>query len=402
MKALDGNGAPVQAFDSDWDGIPDSAETRVLFDALSLGTKTTFTRTATLSGIAANAPSFAKAEIALVSTSGARSSAITATLGAQTVAKMGAACDVSTLSSRCPASAACGGTPATCEAGSAPQIARAAYYGAASATKMVFAGTEPDQDLASLSIEFLTSGNQPVLVDLDGDGTPESTSFDLDLRARELAPAFVVKNDAAKSFGTTVPRIAVTPKDQAGNSGARKTVDLAAPAVRTAGQGCDADGFDACATGAVCAPGVAGATNKCATIASVRTSACTSAMVLDPAKGTSLAVGIARGASVWDPPAGCASDEAVGRPEGVAVLHLATPASSVTITTAVPETTADTVLYVLPACASADATPLACNDDTIGYASTVTLTNVAAGDYAIVVDMVQASGGRFGVKVTAN
>jgi len=90
----------------------------------------------------------------------------------------------------------------------------------------------------------------------------------------------------------------------------------------------------------------------------------------------------------------------MGRPEGVARLHLAKAASTLTITTALPETTSDTILYLLPACAAADATPLGCNDDATGFSSTLTLTNVPAGDYAIVVDMAQPAGGRFGVQVS--
>jgi len=75
--------------------------------------------------------------------------------------------------------------------------------------------------------------------------------------------------------------------------------------------------------------------------------------------------------------------------------------SSLTVSTATPETDFDTVLYVLPACASSSSQALGCNDDTQGYSSTVTLTNVPAGTYVVVVDSASSRTGHFGLSVSA-
>ena len=92
----------------------------------------------------------------------------------------------------------------------------------------------------------------------------------------------------------------------------------------------------------------------------------------------------AEGASLWDPPAGCAALDPVNRPEAVARLRLTSPVDRLVISTAQPGTTFDTVLYLLPACGGE---PVACNDDAAATAySELSLSNVAAGEYYLVVD----------------
>ena len=111
------------------------------------------------------------------------------------------------------------------------------------------------------------------------------------------------------------------------------------------------------------------------------------------------ATGHARGVSLWDPPAECLAASALGRPEGLVRLHLAAPMASLTISTAVEETNFDTALYLLPGAGDSEDSPLGCNDDATGSASTLTVENLPAGDYTIVVDSKSMTGGRFGVKL---
>jgi hypothetical protein len=58
---------------------------------------------------------------------------------------------------------------------------------------------------------------------------------------------------------------------------------------------------------------------------------------------------------------------------------------------------------VIPNCADDSSGALGCNDDDLdgsGYASTVTLANVPAGDYSIIVESGQLEGGVYGVSAT--
>jgi len=45
---------------------------------------------------------------------------------------------------------------------------------------------------------------------------------------------------------------------------------------------------------------------------------------------------------------------------------------------------------------------LVCNDDTKGLTSSVTLTNLAAGDYFVIVEFVSAQSGGFGLRAKVN
>jgi hypothetical protein len=84
-------------------------------------------------------------------------------------------------------------------------------------------------------------------------------------------------------------------------------------------------------------------------------------------------------------------------PEGIASLHLASRAPVLTITTIDATTDFDTVIFVLPSCGDAAITPLACNDDAFGgtTASSIHLTDVAAGDYVVVVEAATSQGGHY-------
>ena len=116
--------------------------------------------------------------------------------------------------------------------------------------------------------------------------------------------------------------------------------------------------------------------------------------------GQLAAWGLVQGTSLWDPPAGCALASEVGHPETVLSLKLTQNVNTLTLSTAMPETDFDTILYVLPSCATSSATALGCNDDTQGYSSTLTLTNVAAGTYYVVVDSANSQAGHFGLSIS--
>jgi hypothetical protein len=80
-------------------------------------------------------------------------------------------------------------------------------------------------------------------------------------------------------------------------------------------------------------------------------------------------------------------------------LHLPAPVTSLTISTAVELTNFDTVIYLLPGAGDTEDSAIDCNDDTAGSAGAITVQDLAAGDYTIVVDSKSMTGGQFGVQV---
>ena len=139
----------------------------------------------------------------------------------------------------------------------------------------------------------------------------------------------------------------------------------------------------------------------CTSASAVRSLKLAAAPLLDPSRGPAQAFGTVEGVSLWDAPIGCVGNDAVGRPESVARLHLAAAVSELVLTTALPETDFDTAVYLIPAGAATSATALGCNDDEKGYSSALTLSNVPAGDYTVVIESIQRRGGHFGLSVTA-
>jgi hypothetical protein len=395
-RLLDTSNTPVVAFDTDWNGSPDSAEQRLHFDQSTLGQKT-FTQTITLPGLYGSFPNIGAAAVALSDVHGKLSPEVTATLTQQSVVKLGVPCDPNVLTNRCAEGLACGGMPPTCLDGVAPSLKQVAYFGGANPVEL-FLGNDPDEDLATLNIAFLDANGKPTKFDVGGDNAP-LPSITLDVRGTPGA-TFFYENDPVQAFASAVPKISVTATDLAGRSGMPVIASVATQVQHSAGGSCDPHGFVGCTAGNACSPGIAGAMNACASVSSLQMAKCTAAPQASTGNLTA-GWGLVQGASLWDPPDGCALPSAVGRPESVVMLKLAQAVSTLTVSTATPETDFDTILYVLPGCASSSNAALGCNDDAQGYSSTVTLTNVAAGTYAIVVDSVDAQGGHFGLSVTA-
>ncbi len=396
VSLLDASNAPVVAFDTDWDGVTDAAETRLHFDQSTLGQKT-FKQTIALPHFYAQAPSITSAVVALVDAKGNVSPSVTATLTAQTVRKQGDRCDPGTIADRCAEGLSCSGTQPTCQPGAPPSLTRVGYYGGDSPTELIL-GTDPDENLASLRLDFLDSSGKPVIVNLSGDATPSASAV---LDAKTVSgQTFFFENDPVAAFAAVVPKISVTPADSLGRVGTPVVATLGMQPVLASGLSCDAYGFDKCATGTACSPGLPGVTNKCTAVSSLQTTKCAAAPQAT-AGGLLAGWGLVGGVSLWDPPAGCAATTAVSHPESVVMLKVDHDVSSLTVSTATPETDFDTVLYVLPACASSSSQALGCNDDTQGYSSTVTLTNVPAGTYVVVVDSASSRTGHFGLSVSA-
>ncbi len=394
VQLLDAAGNPVTAFDTNWDGIADSSEKLLHFDQSTLGQKN-FKQTITLQGFFAGAPTIASAVVAFSDVSGNLAPALTATIEVQTVAALGAACDATEVTSRCAAGLSCSGTPATCQATVAPTLTQVAYYGGANPAQF-FVGADPDQDLMNITISFLDATGKSLSVDLVGDGDLVSQAT-FDARTA-TGPSFTFANNPVSNFALSVPQISAVAVDAMGHSGAPVVASRTTQPTRSNGGACDAYGLIGCETGSACSPGIATATNTCGAIATLQKTKCAAAATAATA-GNLAAWAVVQGVSLWDPPAGCAFASEYNRPESLVTLKLTQSVSQLTISTAVPETDFDTVVYLLPACATSSAQALGCNDDAQGFASTLTLADVAAGTYTIVVDSATQQGGHFGLTV---
>ncbi|MEI9939164.1 MAG: hypothetical protein WDO69_18240 [Pseudomonadota bacterium] len=388
----DADGSPVKVFDAAWDGAASSADGRIPFDARVV--ETSFTATATTAPIE-NISKLATAKVSLIDGRDQASDEIEVKIVAQQQLALGDACDPTNVDDRCPAGQSCSGEPSVCTDGAAPSIVEVKYlHGPTILTR----GTDPDDDLSILHVEFLNASNQPVVIDTD----TMITSFDYSARNRPLAGVFFEQETPAATVETAVSRVRVTAIDSLGNQSMPTIANLSY--VTRAGDGitCDPRGFIACIQDDVCGPGLSPTAGKCVKLKAARTTECAADAKLDPDDGITTAAGRIDGASLWDPPASCTNPENVDFPEASVSLHLGNPVSQLTVTTQRPETSVDTVVYLMPACASDTSTALGCNDDGVdgGYASSFTLKDVPAGDYTIVVEAGQLAGGPFGIAVS--
>lgn len=395
VKLSDERGRPWLLFDVDRDGLPDSAEAVLPPDAPVEGVKA-FTATVTLEGLLADGQKVASVEVALVDRAGQRSAAGVATVEPGASRGLGEACDPEYLLDRCTDGMGCWGAPSTCHEPQPPTVDRAVYLRGPFGPRVLVEGKDPDDDVAWMKVAFFNLAGQPVKLDLDNDGVPDSAEHEVDVRGTSAGGRFFVQLQSAPGFEDTVVKVDVTLRDSGGRSAAPQTLQLAHPVQRTRGQSCDPRGFDACITDYSCTPGVLGAPNVCVSSATARTQACQAAAVLEPQQGPATFRGELKGTSLWEPPAGCAANDPRGRPEVAVKVVLTAPAAKLTLTTQRPGTAVDSIVTVLSACTEpARLTPLACNDDgPKTAAATVVLTDVAPGEYLVVVDSwAQASGG---------
>jgi hypothetical protein len=394
VKLLDANGAPVIAFDTNWDGKPDAAETILHFDQPTVGQKA-FTTTITLPELYASLPSIASATVALSNVWHEMSTPITATLVPQAVADMNASCDPKEIDNRCPDGAACTGTTPTCQPADPPSFTHVAYYGSPNPAE-VFEGANPAGALSIIDVSFFDNAGNPVNVDL-GNGTLTSS---VALQANGAAdPTFSFVSNPAQNFTTSVAKITATPVDSLRRAGPPVSATLAQQPAAATGRACDPSGYIGCFTGNACSPGIAGQNNLCGGIPTLQAAKCAAATTSTTA-GFLAAWGVAQGVSLWDPPTGCTLPTEINEPEALVTLKLAKAVATLTVSTATPETNFDTVVYIVPSCATSSAQAIGCNDDTQGFTSTVTAMNVAAGTYTIVVDSANSIGGQFGLTVT--
>jgi len=388
----DAAGAPVKVFDGAWDGSASAADGRIPFDSRVMDSS--FTATATTAAIA-NIEKLAKAKVSLIDGTDQASEALDVDIVAQKQLALGDTCDPANIDDRCPLGQSCSGKPSKCTDGVAPSIVEVKYV---HGPKILTRGTDPDDDLSLVHVEFLDGNNKPVVIDSDS----MATSFDYVAKNRSLAGVFFEQETPAAPVEKAVSRVRVTAVDSLGHQSTATTANLGN--VVRAGEGvtCDPRGFIACIQDYVCGPGTSPTAGKCVKLNTARTNECAANAKLDPESGVTTAAGRIDGVSLWDPPAECSNPENVDFPEASVSLHLEKPVSKLTISTERPETSIDTVVYLIPACAADTSRALGCNDDGAsgGYTSSFTVNDVPAGDYTIVIEAGQLAGGPFGVAVS--
>ena len=286
-----------------------------------------------------------------------------------------------------------GQADASAKADGPPAITKLAFVEDPSGPRILVAGVDPGGRLESVWLDLLDEDGEPAAIDTDGDGVTEPSQLEVfSSEMDESADAFFFEVRASSGLERFAKRVTARAQERSGAMGEAQTATLAPLAVRASGERCDLHGFDVCADGLACNDD-----SSCEDLGAARARRCATAPVIGIGTRT---VGTARGASLWDPPEGCASEARRGRPEAVLRLHLASPVSSLAIATVAGGTTFDSVLTVLDSC-GASAKALACNDDDPPPVSRVTFDRLAAGDYIVVVDSLDRAGGTFELAVTA-
>jgi len=397
LRLFDDAGQPLNAFRSGLSDTPDTHETVLSFDVASdVTNKKDILATATLRNIF---PAYepASVEVALIDSNGFESSFVESDVIAQDILNQGEACDETYTENRCQPGLGC--REAQCKDGLPPEVTKVAYLNGQGGTRILVTGTEPEDDIDSVLIEFLDNAGSPVLIDLDSDEVPESDSFVLNAQGSSTDGTFFVRLDPSGEFESQVKQIAVTATDLFDHEGARKTTKLVASPIRSTGQGCDPRGFDVCNANSACVQATNGTTWSCRDKNQLRKAECSAApeLALD---GTPL-VGFADGGSLFDAPSGCSSGDPTGRAEGVVRLILESPAAKLTLSTNNPGTSFDTVLYLVKACGETTDAPLGCADESeASAAATLELDLVPAGNYLVVIDSWGATAGEFVLTAT--
>jgi len=397
VRLLDAQGMPVAALDTNRDGVGDSSEGSLTLEGKKWAGEVV-TGSATVRGVFASGQGPAQVGVALIDATSERSAEQVLMVVDQTVRARGETCDLNFVTSRCQPGLGCRGTPAVCDEGLAPQIARMAFYRMASGGPMILIeGTEPEDDLSNVRFEFQNAQGQAISIDSDGDGTPDLSSFEYDALGLAVDGAFFLRMQSGEGLDQQVPKLVAIPRDVAGHAGTPKVVSPTPMPVRSTGQACDARGFDVCGANLSCSPGIIGATNRCANASTMRTSQCSGAPVLIATADGAKVTGVAEGGSLWDAPAGCSTADPTGRPEGIVKVRLPTRANKLTLSTVGAGTNFDTTMYVMPGCPADSKDALGCSDDVPGGlgASSLTLTDLPAGDYLVVIDSFDPNGGTF-------
>ncbi|MBI4815605.1 MAG: hypothetical protein HY791_05085 [Deltaproteobacteria bacterium] len=391
LRFFDELGQPLDIFDTDLDGFADSGVQTILIQ----GGDQEWAHL--LADFVSRWPAVGRVDIVAKDASGLASSSVVAPVLDQPNRDLGQSCDPSYTEDRCLDGLGCRGTPSKCVEGTAPRIARFAYLSTPVGPRILIEGEDLDDDPAYVELEFMNARGEAVEVDLDNDESPDSSSFRIDAMSSSRQGEFFVELRPASTLAEQVVKLAATAVDSRGATGARAVATLSDPTHRTWGQACSTRGFDVCPAAGICSPAGSSANFTCQAAASRRTAVCNQSPVLELSGAPSTVSGHTHLESLWDATPGCAPQDPVGMPEGIVRLRVASE-SRVRLTTDLPETSFDTILYVLPGCAADGTEAIACSDDAPGTSASSLELTLAPGEYLVVVDAWSGAGGAFALE----
>ncbi len=261
-------------------------------------------------------------------------------------------------------------------------------------------GGDEDGDVLGAALTFIDGDGQPIVIQAIGT-TEGFLPFNPAVTGQTTFTATI---NAAGFFALYPELLAAESLDvglyDSGNSvSAKQTITLTLPPLVGEGESCDPAGIEnRCDAGQICDDPGTGAV--CATLNTLRLNACGAATVQAGA-GTVTGSVVGGTRSLWEPPTSCLEFPYEGGvPDGVVKITLDSAVARLVISSESENTALDTILYVYEGCGENAGAPLACNDDidTEGqnFASTVELTDVAAGEYLVIVDSWPAQDGSTG------
>lgn len=401
ITALDSNSNGISYFDTDLNGSHDSATGYFVPQPMPDQANFSFDLVVPLTSELVD---WKKAEVFLADRSDAVSNKIAVDIAPQAVRAQGATCDPTAKGDRCADGLECDSTAGTCVSHHRPSLSQVGYFTTDNGPIMIASGVDALDDVIKMQIDFLDSSGTPVQINITNDTTNPTmvSSFDETGGLGVADGTFSFRILPSVPFTELVKQVSLVPIDAHALRGAAMTANLVPQPSKGSGATCDYLGFNYCAGNSACVPGLPGANNACLPVGAAQSAVCKSAPTLEPSKGLSIVAGYLMGTSLWDPPSSCAPETALQNPEFVAKLHLTAATPSITLSTARRETQIDTVLYVTSVCSPTSTQVLGCNDDisSNNSASSLTLTNLAAGDYFVVVDSRTGTEGSIGLEVS--
>ncbi len=401
VTPLNSKGERINFFDMDYSGSYDSPTGYFVPPTMPKDATFTFDL---LIPLTTELQDWKKAEVFLVDRKDAISNTITVDVEVQPVRTKGSTCDITVQADRCADGLECDASTSTCVTHQRPSLSQVGYFTTTNGPLLIASGTDALDDLVKMRINFFDGTGAPVNINITNDTTNPVlvSSFDEIGGFGLFDGTFVFRINPAPMFTETVKKVELVPIDAQAKQGQPLSGTLTPQPSKGSGAACDYLGFNYCSGNSVCVPGVLGAANACLPITAAQGAVCKSVPVLEPGNEKALVTGYAAGSSLWDPPSNCASETALHNPEFVAKMHLAQDTPAVTLSTVRRETQIDTVLYVATVCSPSESQIIGCNDDsTQGSAlSSLTLVNLKAGDYYVIVDSRTGAEGAIGLKVS--
>lgn len=291
---------------------------------------------------------------------------------------------------------------------SAPELASGSIFLLRDDTIFTITGVDPGLDMVGVVVEFLVDGEP---VDISGDGeageedvfgvdfgraqAEETDTFEVTILGAEIAVAGFIRD-------TGVTQVRMRIFDSAFSISAPVVVDVTE--AEEVGPG------EACGDLRLCAEGLACEEAVCVVSPEI-VAACEAATpielpeLMDTAVSTTVTGTMVAGNGLFAGSPTCAQNPGSAFAGAEIIYTLTVPEGrtvDLNLTTAIPETETDTILYIRAACA--DATQeVACNDDIDqAFRSAVALSDVAAGTYYVFVEQYggSAAGGEaYGLNV---